>query len=182
MKKLCLALLLFSTQSVANNFYGGANLAVFNETELDVSGLSVDEKSDLGIGGFVGYSVSLSPHLKLGFEVEYQRLGKTEFGSVLTVESDAYYFNLRPKWVEEGNNLYSALILGIGSMESELSLFGMSAKDSEISYQAGVEVGYMFDDLDIGIGYRYQFADFGGDFSGLDISNQGVTLTARYNF
>lgn len=179
MKKLVLAALLFSSPSLADNhFYAGAGLSLFNNTSLEVSGLSVDESADPGVNLLAGYSVAVSSGLELGIELEYQHLGKTSFGQNLSVESNAYYVNLRPKFVEAGNPLYSALIFGVGSMNSELTLLGKKMDDSEISYQAGFEIGYMINEWDLGIGYRYNTADF----DGLDIANHGVTLGFRYNF
>ncbi|MBE1277797.1 outer membrane beta-barrel protein [Enterovibrio baiacu] len=182
MKKSLIALLLFSTHSYADNhFYAGGNLSIFNDMELKYSGMSADKNSDMGGSAFAGYSFTVSPGLELGLEVEYLYFGKTDFTSSSHVDADAYYINAKPKFVEEGNNLYSALILGVGSMSSEISVSGQSIKDSDLSYQAGFEIGYMIDNLDIGVGYRYQTAEFDG-FDGADVSNQSVTLGIRYNF
>ncbi|WP_407333304.1 porin family protein [Enterovibrio sp. 27052020O] len=182
MKKLLVALLLFSTHAFAeNNFYAGVSASVFNDTELKYSGMKVDKNSDVGVNAFTGYSFSISPGMDLGVEVEYQHFGKAKFSRTESVEGEAFYVNVRPKFVELGNNLYSALIFGVGSMSSEITIGGQKFKDSDLSYQAGFEIGYMIDQLDIGIGYRYQTADFDA-FNGLDVSNQGVVIGVRYNF
>ncbi|MDD1796249.1 porin family protein [Enterovibrio makurazakiensis] len=182
MKKLLVALLLFSTHSFANNhFYAGTSVFLYSDTELKLSGNTSDKNSDIGASAFGGYSFAMSPGLELGIEVEYVKYGKAKFTDTYHVESDAVYINAKPKFIEVGNNLYSALILGVGSMSAEIKNNGQTIKDSDLSYQAGFEVGYMIDDWDLGIGYRYQTADFDG-FYGMDISNQSLTLGVRYNF
>ncbi|OEE89195.1 hypothetical protein A1OQ_12120 [Enterovibrio norvegicus FF-162] len=182
MKKLLVPLLLFSTHAFAeNNFYAGVSASVFNDTELKLSGMSADKNSDIGASASAGYSFAMSSGLELGIEVEYVKYGKAKFTDTYHVENEAVYINAKPKFIEVGNNLYSALILGVGSMSSEIKNNGQTIKDSDLSYQAGLEVGYMIDEWDIGIGYRYQTADFDG-FYGMDVSNQSVTLGIQYNF
>lgn len=179
MKRLFVALLLFSCHSFADNyFYAGTNLSVYDDTELKYNDLKVDENNAFGLSGFVGYGLEISTGMELGLEVEYQHFGKAEFAQDVSMDGEAYYFNLRPKWVEPGNNLYSALILGVGGIKAQTNIYGVSRSQTELAYQAGFELGYMFDQLDVGIGYRYQT----GDFNDVDLSIQGVLLTARYNF
>ncbi|MDF5485381.1 outer membrane beta-barrel protein, partial [Vibrio parahaemolyticus] len=81
-------------------------------------------------------------------------------------------------FMEKGNNLYSALILGVGTLQGETNILGASESDSKFSYQAGLEVGYMFNDIDVSVGYRYRAAEF----DGVDLEIQGVTVGMRYNF
>lgn len=104
--------------------------------------------------------------------------GKADFSSDTSVEGNAVYINVRPKFIDKGNNLYSALILGVGSLDGEVNALGESTSDSDFSYQAGIEVGYMFDNVDISIGYRYRNVEL----DGVDINIGGVTLGMRYNF
>ncbi|NMS64256.1 outer membrane protein, partial [Vibrio parahaemolyticus] len=73
---------------------------------------------------------------------------------------------------------YSALILGVGSLKGETNVLGVSESESKFSYQAGLEVGYMINNIDLSIGYRYRTAEF----DGIDINIQGVTVGMRYNF
>ncbi|WP_028021538.1 porin family protein [Enterovibrio calviensis] len=182
MKKLLIALLLFSTPSFADDhFYAGGGVSIFNDTELKLSGNSASKNSDIGANALAGYSFTMSSGFELGVEVEYVHYGKAKFTDTYHVESEAVYINAKPKFIEVGNSLYSALILGVGSMSSEINIDGQSIKDSDLSYQAGFEIGYMIDEWDIGLGYRYQVADFDG-FYGVDVSNQSVTLGVRYNF
>ncbi|MGF1687000.1 porin family protein [Photobacterium japonica] len=181
MKKLLLVSLLFSNCAFAgDHFYGGADLALGNKTELKEAG-SIDETNDLGFNVYGGYSFTMAPSVDLGLELEYQNFGQAKFsGSAegLSVDGDAYYVNFRPKFTAPDNNLYSAFIFGAGTMNGEAKVLGQSGSDSKFTYQAGVEVGYMFNNVDVGIGYRYRTADF----DDVKYSVQGFTAGVRYNF
>lgn len=126
------------------HLYVGGNLLVGHNTELDAGFASIDESNDLGAGVFVGYSFAVHSNVDLGVELEYQHFGEAEFAESVSVEGNAFYINARPKFMEKGNNLYSALILGVGTLQGETNIFGVSESDSKFSYQAGLEVGYMF--------------------------------------
>lgn len=178
MKKLLLISLLFSNCAFAgDNFYAGADLALGNQTQLKESA-SIDESNDLGFNVYGGYSFTMTPNVDLGVELEYQNFGQAEFVKGVSVDGDAYYVNFRPKFTAPNNNLYSAFIFGAGTMNGEAKIPGLSGSDSQFTYQAGVEVGYMFNHVDVGIGYRYRAADF----DDVKVSVQGVTVGVRYNF
>lgn len=180
MKKIILLSILFSASSFAsdNHFYTGASLLVSDNTKLKSDDGSIDESNDLGFNAFGGYSFSVSPNIDLGVELEYQHFGEAEFVDDVSVEGDAFFINARPKFIESRNNLYSALILGVGSLEGKTNIYGESESESEIAYQAGIEIGYMLDQIDIGVGYRYRYAKF----DDVDFSIQGITAGVRYNF
>ncbi|MDN3702465.1 porin family protein [Vibrio artabrorum] len=181
MKKLVVLALLSASVSAADRdqFYAGGNVFLVNNTKLGSGSASIDENNDLGGGVFIGYNLPIHPSVDFGLELEYQRFGNAEFtNNNARVQGDAFYINARPKFIDEGNNLYSALILGVGSMNGETTVSGQSASDSTFSYQAGLEVGYMFDNFDFSVGYRYRTAEF--DIA--DVVIKGVTLGVRYNF
>ncbi len=175
MKKIVLIALLSATAAAnANHVYVGGDLLVGHYTDI----ASLEENNEIGASAFVGYSFAVNPNFDFGLELEYQRFGKADFSDSVSVDGHAFYINARPKFMDKGSNLYSALVLGAGSLESEINVLGMSASDSELSYQAGLEVGYMFNNLDFSIGYRYRTADF----EGVDVQIKGVTAGVRYNF
>ncbi|WP_282175460.1 outer membrane protein [Vibrio diabolicus] len=180
MKKLILLALLSASASAneVDHFYVGGNLLVGHNTELDAGIATIDESNDLGGGVYAGYNFAVHPNVDLGVELEYQHFGEAEFNEYVSVKGDAFYINARPKFIDKGNKLYSALILGVGSLKGETNVFGISESESKFSYQAGLEVGYMLDNVDLAIGYRYRSAEF----DGVDINIQGVTVGMRYNF
>ncbi|EIA1625483.1 porin family protein [Vibrio parahaemolyticus] len=181
LKKIVLFALLSANVSAAagtDHLYVGGNLLVGHNTELDAGFASIDESNDLGAGVFGGYSFAVHPNVDLGVELEYQHFGEAEFAENVSVEGNAFYINARPKFMEKGNNLYSAFILGVGTLQGETNILGASESDSKFSYQAGLEVGYMFNDIDVSVGYRYRAAEF----DGVDLEIQGVTVGMRYNF
>lgn len=180
MKKMIL-LALFSASASASNvdhFYVGGNFLVGHNTELDAGFAAIDENNDLGGGVYAGYNFAVHPNVDWGVELEYQHFGEAEFAKDVSVKGNAFYINARPKFIDKGNNLYSALILGVGSLKGETNVFGLSESESKFSYQAGLEVGYMINNVDLAIGYRYRSAEF----DGVDITIQGVTVGMRYNF
>ncbi len=179
MKKIILPLILLSSSVFADDhFYVGGAFSIANQTELQSSGTTIDENSDLGINLVGGYNFAVHKHIDLGVELEYQYLGETEFTDAASFDGNALYVNVRPKFYESGNNLYSALILGGGILSGEAKLSGVKQSESEFSYQLGLEVGYMIDDFDLNLGYRFRGAEFGD----VDVSLQGVVAGLRYNF
>ena len=178
-------LALFSASASASevdHFYVGGNLLVGHNTELDAGSATidtaVDKNNDLGGGVYAGYNFAVHPNVDFGVELEYQHFGDADFAENVSVKGNAFYINARPKFINKGNNLYSALILGVGSLKGETNVFGLSESESKFSYQAGLEVGYMINNVDLSIGYRYRAAEF----DGVDIKIQGVTVGMRYNF
>lgn len=179
MKKILPLLLLFNTSAFAGDyFYGGASLAFNNSIGLEYEDVHIDENNDPGFSVFGGYSFLITPTIELGVELEYQDFGKAEFAKNVSAEGDAYFINARPKFIEANNNLYSAFILGIGSLSGKTKVNGTSSSESEIAYQLGVEVGYMFSQLEFGVGYRYRLAEF----DSVDFTNQGFDISMKYRF
>ncbi|MGF1724239.1 outer membrane protein [Photobacterium nomapromontoriensis] len=162
----------------ADNIYIGADAAISNTTKLEYKDLSIDETNDLGANLFAGYNFDINSSFNLGIEAEYRKFGETSYSDGIKGDGQAFYINARPKFIDNGNNLYSAFILGIGHLSVDTTGFNESYSDSKIAYQVGVEAGYMIKNVDIAIGYRYQIADF----DGVDMSVHGVTAGVRYNF
>ncbi len=174
MKKLVLIALLSANASAANtnHLYVGGDVIVGNYTKVNTDTFSSNyEKNNVGAGAFLGYNFAVNPNFDFGVELEYQRIGKAELidtvsgDKVLTDNLDTYYINVRPKFIDQGNSLYSALILGV-----EL--------ESDFTYQVGLEVGYMFNDIDFSLGYRYRTDKFDGE----EIKIKGFIAGMRYNF
>ncbi|MDF5276497.1 outer membrane beta-barrel protein, partial [Vibrio parahaemolyticus] len=149
MKKLILLPLLSASASAseADHFYVGGNLLVGHNTELDAGIATIDENNDLGGGVYAGYNFAVHPNVDFGVELEYQHFGEAEFFENASVKGNAFYINARPKFIDKGNNLYSALILGVGSLKGETNVLGVSESESKFSYQAGLEVGYMINNI-----------------------------------
>ncbi len=169
-----IALLSATAAANANHVYVGGDLLVGHYTDI----ASLEENNEIGASAFVGYSFAVNPNFDFGIELEYQHFGKADFSDSVSVDGHAFYINARPKFLDKGSNLYSALILGVGSLEGDTSILGVSDSESELSYQVGLEVGYMFNNLDFSIGYRYRIADF----DDVDVKIKGVTAGVRYNF
>jgi len=168
-----------STQSSASEgVYLGGDLLIGNDTELDDGSGSIKEGNELGASIYTGYSFYLNESVDLGLELEYQRLGKAEASSGASVEGDAVYINARPKFTEDGTSLYSAVLFGAGVLRGEADYNGLKESESKVSYQLGLEVGYMFGDIDVSLGYRYRATKI----KSVDITIQGVTAGVRYNF
>ncbi|BBM63468.1 hypothetical protein VA249_01140 [Vibrio alfacsensis] len=127
MKRFVFFALLSANISAAagtDHLYIGGNLLVGHNTELDAGFASIDESNDLGAGVFGGYSFAVHPNVDLGVELEYQHFGEAEFAENVSVEGNAFYINARPKFMDKGNNLYSALILGVGTLQGETNILG----------------------------------------------------------
>ncbi len=174
MKKFILLALLSVDATAANtdHLYVGGDLIVGNYTKVNSElVLSNYERNNVGAGAFLGYNFAVNPNFDFGVELEYQRIGRVEFVSTLsgepvrTDDADVYYINARPKFIDQGNNLYSALILGI-----EL--------ESDSTYQAGIEVGYMLNNVDFSLGYRFRTDKFDDE----EIKIKGFMAGMRYNF
>ena len=187
MKRYFLLMLISSTAAAMDNKnhpYLGINAFAGYNTKLDITPTAVNETAILAGGAFVGYNFALNPNLDLGIELEYQHFGETEFTHATnaaqsgTVDGNAVFVNIRPKLIEFDNNLYSAFILGAGKMQTNVTQSNQSLVDDKFAYQFGIEVGYMLNNVDLSIGYRYR----GSKFRDVNMSVQGATLGARYNF
>ncbi|MEZ9565862.1 outer membrane protein [Vibrio artabrorum] len=190
MKKLVVLALLSASVSAADRdqFYAGGNVFLANNT--DSGSVSSDENNHLNGGVFIGYNLPIHPSVDFGLELEYQHFGNAEYfdgTDSFKLKGDAFYINARPKFINEDTNLYSALILGVGSVNSEATLLPSGSDSGKwFSYQAGIEVGYMFDNLDFSVGYRYRKTNakiqIQNQSSKGDWVVQGITLGVRYNF
>lgn len=184
MKKITLSalvtsLLLFNSHVFANSSgYIGLDLAVSNTTDLSISGASIDENNDLGFNLYSGQRFNISDGFDLGIELEYKNIGKADFGELYT-EGDAIFINGRSKFTSDSSNpLYSGIILGLGYIDGKISDGSVTLSESDIAYQAGVEIGYMLNNFDISLGYRWQFSTI----DEVDVTVDGFTAGLRYNF
>ncbi|MEZ9073008.1 porin family protein [Vibrio splendidus] len=166
------------------HFYAGVDIGFYNETELEYRGSAIEDSSDLSdlsynlIGG---YEFDTHDVVKLGVEAEYRKIGKVNFNDVMDIEGQAFFLNVKPKFIVKGDvlDLYVSLLAGVGSMDMEAKAFGVSGSKSEAAYQVGAELGAIVaDNVDIHIGYRYANVEI----ESIDVSPQTAYLGARYHF
>ncbi|PMG28315.1 hypothetical protein BCU97_22405 [Vibrio splendidus] len=166
------------------HFYAGVDIGFYNETELEYRGSAIEDSSDLSdlsynlIGG---YEFDTHDVVKLGVEAEYRKIGKVNFNDVMDIEGQAFFLNVKPKFIVKGDvlDLYVSLLAGVGSMDMEAKALGVSGSKSEAAYQVGAELGAIVaDNVDIHIGYRYANVEI----ESIDVSPQTAYLGARYHF
>ncbi|MEZ8021407.1 porin family protein [Vibrio splendidus] len=166
------------------HFYAGVDIGFYNETELEYRGSAIEDSSDLSdlsynlIGG---YEFDTHDVVKLGVEAEYRKIGKVNFNDVMDIEGQAFFLNVKPKFIVKGDvlDLYVSILAGVGSMDMEAKAFGVSGSKSEAAYQVGAELGAIVaDNVDIHIGYRYANVEI----ESIDVSPQTAYLGARYHF
>ena len=163
-------------------FYIGVDIGLYNETEY--LGSSIEDSSDLTdlsynlVGGF---EFNTHDVVKLGLEAEYRKLGKVTYNEIMDIEGQAFFVNVKPKFIVEGDvlDLYVSLLAGIGTMDMEVKALGASASKSEAAYQVGAELGAIVsDNIDIHLGYRNARVEI----DSVDISSQTAYVGARYKF
>lgn len=165
-------------------FYIGVDIGLYNETESEYLGRSIEDSSDLTdlsynlVGGF---EFNTHDVVKLGLEAEYRKLGKVTYNEIMDIEGQAFFVNVKPKFIVEGDvlDLYVSLLAGIGTMDMEVKALGASASKSEPAYQVGAELGAIVsDNIDIHLGYRNARVEI----DSVDISSQTAYVGARYKF
>ena len=183
-----------SSQALANDnekpskdlgsFYTGVDIGFYNETELEYRGSAIEDSSDLSDLSYNlvgGYEFNTHDVVKLGVEAEYRKIGKVNFSDVMDIEGQAFFWNVKPKFIVKGDvlDLYVSLLAGIGSMDMEARAFGTSDSKSEVGYQVGGEFGAIVtDNIDIHVGYRFAQVEI----ESIDVSPQTAYLGARYHF
>lgn len=199
MKISKIALLLFTTFGISSHalasenensprehghFYAGVDIGFYNETELEYSGSAIEDSSDLSDLSYNlvgGYEFNTHDVVKLGLEAEYRQIGKVNFSDVMDIEGQAFFVNIKPKFIVKGDvvDLYVSLLAGVGSMDMEAKAFGVSGSKSETGYQVGGELGAIVtDNIDIHLGYRNARVEI----DSIDVSSQTAYLGARYHF
>ena len=195
MKISKIALLLFTTFGISSHalanenensprehghFYAGVDIGFYNETELEYSGSAIEDSSDLSDLSYNlvgGYEFNTHDVVKLGLEAEYRQIGKVNFSDVMDIEGQAFFVNIKPKFIVKGDivDLYVSLLAGVGSMDMEAN----SDSKSEAGYQVGGELGAIVtDNIDIHLGYRNARVEI----DSIDVSSQTAYLGARYHF
>ena len=166
------------------HFYAGVDVGFYNETELEYRGSAIEDSSDLSDFSYNlvgGYEFNTHDVVKLGLEAEYRKIGKVNYSDVMDVEGQAFFVNIKPKFIVKGDvlDLYVSLLAGVGSMDMEAKAFGMSGSESEAAYQVGGELGAIVTDkIDIHLGYRNARVEI----DSVDVSSQTAYIGARYHF
>ncbi|WP_333913546.1 porin family protein [Vibrio coralliirubri] len=160
------------------HFYAGVDIGFYNETELEYRGSDLSDFSYNLVGG---YEFNTHDVVKLGLEAEYRKIGKVNYNDLMDIEGQAFFVNIKPKFIVKGDvlDLYVSLLAGVGSMDMEAKAFGVSDSKSEAAYQVGAELGAIVtDNIDIHIGYRFANVEI----ESIDVSPQTAYLGARYHF
>nr|WP_232281726.1 outer membrane beta-barrel protein [Vibrio furnissii] len=159
--------------------YVGAGLGVYNNAEIEYGSLSTNETGDFGDFGYnllAGYEFNTHKVVKLGVELEYRHFGEVNFADQLDVEGDAFFINVRPKFIVSYDHadLYVALIAGLGTIDLDATAtqYGVSASKSEAAFQYGAEFGVLLNEhVDLHVGYRA---------AQVDVEDFDVTLSTGY--
>lgn len=179
-KQLLLAsVAMFASGIVSANtgLYIGADIALSNETEIEINDFSISSDNDPGYNFVVGYDMQTHDSVIIGFEGEYRSFGEVTFGDAPPIEGDAWFLNGKPKLYAQGSNVYFAGLFGVGQMEFESSAF--SGSDSSSALQYGAEIGFEFEqNLVLNAGYRAATAEF----DGVDVTVSGLYAGARFKF
>lgn len=97
------------------------------------------------------------------------------------IEGQAFFVNVKPKFIVKGDvlDLYVSLLAGVGSIDTEIKAFGLSASESEAAYQIGGKFGAIItDNIDVHIGYRSAHIEI----ESIDVSSKTAYIGARYHF
>ncbi|MEZ8012112.1 outer membrane beta-barrel protein [Vibrio sp. 10N.222.54.F12] len=166
------------------HFYAGVDVGFYNETELEYRGSKIEDSSDLADLSYNlvgGYEFNTHDVVKLGLEAEYRKIGKVNFAQMMDMEGQAFFVNVKPKFIVKGDvlDLYVSLLAGVGSIDTEIKAFGLSASESEAAYQIGGEFGAIItDNIDVHIGYRSAHIEI----ESIDVSSKTAYIGARYHF
>ncbi len=165
-------------------FYLGADWAAYNDVKLESGGVSISENSDFGDLGFnlvAGYEFNTHKVVKLGVEAEYRSFSEVNYEDVLKVEGSGFYINIKPKFIVQYDeaDVYVSLLAGVGNMDIDAKAEGVSASESEASYQFGAELGFIINcNVDLHLGYRSAHVEV----DNIDASVNTAYLGARYFF
>ncbi len=165
-------------------FYLGADWAAYNDVKLETGGVSISENndfSDLGFNLVAGYEFNTHKVVKLGVEAEYRSFAEVNYEDVLKVEGSGFYINIKPKFIVqyEEADVYVSLLAGVGNMDVDAKATGVSASESEASYQFGAELGFIISrNVDLHLGYRSAHVEI----DNIDASVNTAYLGARYFF
>ncbi|MDD9176648.1 MULTISPECIES: outer membrane beta-barrel protein [Aliivibrio] len=138
---------LLSTPTYANDIghlYFGAELSINNETKLNGFLVPLSEVSDIGYNAHLGFLFHTHELVHLGIEAEYRQLGQSNHSNVMIYKGSATFINIKPKFVNSNTQLYSAVLLGIGKVDSHFQTYDATMNYRSTGYQYGIEVGYDF--------------------------------------
>ncbi|MFZ3408698.1 porin family protein [Vibrio chagasii] len=189
-----LSIFAMSSQAVASDkedsskelgqFYVGADIGFYNETEFEFPNDAIEDSSDLSDLSYNlvgGYEFNTHDVVKLGLEAEYRKIGKVSYSDSMDIEGQAFFVNVKPKFIVKGDalDLYVSLLAGVGSMDMDVKMSGTSESKSEAAYQVGAELGAIVsDNIDIHLGYRNARVEI----YDVDVSSQTAYIGARYKF
>ncbi|WP_434565784.1 outer membrane beta-barrel protein [Vibrio chagasii] len=165
-------------------FYIGADIGLYNETESEYLGRSIEDSSDLSDLSYNlvgGYEFNTHDVVKLGLEAEYRKIGKVSYSDSMDIEGQSFFVNVKPKFIVKGDalDLYVSLLAGVGSMDMDVKMLGISESKSEAAYQVGAELGAIVSgNTDIHLGYRNSRVEI----YDVDVSSQTAYIGARYKF
>tara|TARA_B100001059_G_scaffold235236_1_gene280219 strand:+ start:1427 stop:1819 length:393 start_codon:yes stop_codon:yes gene_type:complete len=89
-------------------FYIGTDIGLHNETESEYLGRSIEDSpdlSDLSYNLVGGFEFNTHDVVKLGLEAEYRKLGKVTYNEIMDIEGQAFFINVKPKFIVEGDVL-----------------------------------------------------------------------------
>ena len=171
------------TQS-ESQFYVGADLDFAGTAKMSDEDASLKDTSDIGFSIVTGYefNVDFNDLVKPSLELEYRNFGDASF-STLSMDSYGVFVNAKAKLfvLRDYGNIYFAPMVGIGhvSIDMKESISKLSASESDIGLQAGLEIGTRLkNNIDLNVGYRAAFIDI----DSVDFRLDGFYVGARYAF
>ncbi|OCH14388.1 MULTISPECIES: outer membrane beta-barrel protein [unclassified Aliivibrio] len=173
---------LLSTYTYANDIghlYFGADLSISNETKLDGFSSPLNETSEIGYNAHVGYLFNIHKLVKLGIEAEYRQLGENNYLHEMIVESSAVFVNLKPKFVNSETLLYSAILLGVGKVDSNFKTYDAEVSHVNTGFQYGIEVGY---DFKSGLSTYLGYKELKTDIEHIELISTGTYAGMSYSF
>lgn len=177
-----LLIALFSSSTYAydiGHLYAGTDFHISNESEVSSLDNNINDTSDIGYSAHLGYLFNTHKLVKLGIEAEYRQFGQTNYSHLLIHKGSATFVNLKPKFVNSDTQLYSAVLLGVGIVESEFQTYERTTSNSSTGYQFGVEVGY---DFTSGFSAYLGYKALKTDKESIELATSGAYAGFGYSF
>lgn len=155
----------------SDHVYLGGWVGVYDDAEIDPYGPVNDAviySSGLSYSLATGYEIGINRVVKFGIELEYRNFSDSHFGNGIELSGNAFFVNVRPKFVYPlgRSEIYLALNGGTGraKLRSKLTWYNLSETDTKMTYQYGGEIGILFKQhYELNLGYRstmYEIGDF----------------------